>query len=201
MKNKLPLIVWSGGVDSTANVISCFSNKIPFETIYIKLPNNEKQQKNELRARKRLTKKLTELFGNYLIKDTEIDFVGVLTANNKFTQPYVWATSMSYNVDFHNYSSLVFGYIKTDDFWHVRHDFETVIHASHKLLLADGEVPLIEYPLEWYNKTDVIAKYYKYDKNVIDVLDLTSYCDSGKAKPCGKCGKCIEFNKGKQEAK
>ena len=81
----LPLIAWSGGVDSTANIISTFSNKIPFETVYIKLPNNSKQQKNELKARKRISKKLKELFGNYHIKDTEIEFVGILPANGKFT--------------------------------------------------------------------------------------------------------------------
>lgn len=197
---KLPLIAWSGGVDSTANVISKFSHKVPFETVYIKLPNNEKQQKNELKARKRILKKLTEQFGNYHVKDTEIEFVGVLPANDKFSQPYVWATSLSYNIELSNYSWLIFGYIKTDDFWHVKHEFESVIHSSHKLLLSNGKVPPIEYPFEWLDKAYIITNYYKYDKNIAPILDLTYYCEKGTVKPCGKCNKCKEFKIAKKES-
>jgi len=199
--SKVPLLSWSGGVDSTANVINYFSNGIPFETVYVKLPNNDVQQKNELKARKKIIKALTAIFGNYHIKDTEVDFVGVLQANNKFVQPYIWATSISYNIDMTKYSKIVFGYIKEDDFWHVKHEFETVIRTSHKLLLADGNVPNLEYPLEWHNKSNVINTFYDYQDNVKPILDLTYYCDSGKNKQCGKCKKCNETRQATEEAR
>ena len=201
MATKIPLLSWSGGVDSTANVISNFSHKIPFETIYIKLPNNEIQQKYELKARKRILKELTKIFGNYHIKDTELDFVGTLAGTGKFVQPYIWATSISYNIDMDKYSQLVFGYIKEYDFWHVKSEFQAVIWASHNLLLADGDVPEFFYPLEWVDKASVIRDYYNYDKRVKPILELTYYCEKGKSKPCGKCKKCKEFKIAKKEAK
>ena len=198
MATKLPLIVWSGGVDSTANVIMAFSNEIPFETVYVKLPNNDKEQKQELLARKRIIKKLTALYGNYHIKDTEVNFVGVLPAKDRFAQPYIWATSVAWNVDFDKYTKLVFGYIKGDDFWHVKNEFETVLRASHKLLLQPGNVPPIEYPLEWLTKPYIMRDFYR---NLPEVLKLTYTCSGGKPKPCGKCEKCEQFNKAQEEAK
>jgi 7-cyano-7-deazaguanine synthase in queuosine biosynthesis len=197
---KVPLISWSGGVDSTANVINYFANSIPFETVYIKLPNNDKQQKYELKARTRILKELTKLFGNYHIKDTVIDFVGVLQDRNILVQPYIWATALSYNIDMTKYNSLVFGYIKEDDFWHIKAEFETVIHASHKLLLSDGKVPELTFPLEWLDKSTIIEKYYNYDKEVKKILDMTYYCE-GSTISCGKCNKCNEFKTANNIAK
>jgi len=204
MATRLPLLSFSGGVDSTLNVISYFRDEVPFATVYVKLPNNEKQQKNELKARKRILKALTAIYGNYHVKDIEIDFVGTLKARGKFVQPYVWATSICYNIDMTKYHRLVFGYIKADDFRHVKPEFETLIRTSHKLLIADGNIPDLNYPLEWHNKVDVIKAYYSNHTDSADIksiLDMTYYCEEGKVKPCGKCIKCEAFDAAVKAAK
>ena len=195
MSNKIPLVSWSGGVDSTANVINLFANNTPFETVYVKLPNNEEQQRRELKARKKILKKLTKIFGNYHFKDHIVTFVGMLpgNANGMLVQPYIWATSISYLIDMTNYSEIVFGYIRHDDFWHVRQDFETLLKASQRLLLKKGNVPELSYPLEWYTKELVISNFYRYNDKVAPILDMTSFCEGAGTKPCGICHKCKEM--------
>ena len=193
--SKVPLVVWSGGADSTANVIWYFSNHIPFETVYIKLPNNEEQQKRELKARKKILKKLIKIYGNFHLKDTIINFVGVLRPpeGTALTQPYIWATSLAFNVDLSKYEKIVFGYIRGDDFWHIRPDFETIMTASQRMLLR-GPPPVFDYPLEWATKEKIVDEYYRFDEDVEPLLNLVQVCEGNGTKPCGLCKKCLELS-------
>ncbi|MCK5020091.1 MAG: hypothetical protein KAS32_23760 [Candidatus Peribacteraceae bacterium] len=194
--NKRPIVSWSGGVDSTAILIDLFSKKIPFETIYVKLPNNDIQQEYELRARKKLLKKLTKLFGNYHIKDHIITFVGMLAPANKISspQPYVWATSIAFDIDLTKYSEIIFGYIKEDDFWHTKIKFESLLKSAYELLYLGKIIPKISYPLEWVSKAEVISNYYEYDDDVYKLLKFASYCENIKNNSiCGECKKCKDM--------
>ena len=190
----MKLLSWSGGIDSTANVLDMFKTGTEFETVYVKLPNNESMQKRELRARKKILKALTKQYGDYHVKDTMVEYVGTLTPSGGFVQPYVWATSISYNIDLNLYSDLVLGYIRSDDFWHIKHDFEMMIAVSNRMLVFNGDEfrTKITYPYEWYEKADVIRRYDDDKK----ILKLTSYCESHEIKKgrCGECEKCAEVD-------
>lgn len=194
MKDKVPLISWSGGVDSTAVVIWYFSKGIPFETVYVKVPNNKFNQAKELAARKLILKKLTDIYGNYCIKDHVINHVLTLRGNRNYpVQAYIWATSICAYLDLSRYKVISFGYIRGDDFWHFRPEFENLITAAVKMADRTNTVEF-EYMLEWRRKHDVIDNFYKYD-GVHETLEMTHVCESTEetTKKICKCSKCQEL--------
>lgn len=185
---------WSGGVDSTALVIWYFSNKIPFETVYVKIPNNKINQKKELNARKKILKKLTNLYGKYHIKDNVINFIGVIpNSRHVIVQPYIWAVSIGYCLDLSKYEKISFGYIKGDDFWHCRTQFEGIINLSQSFF-KETKIKF-EYRFEWNSKESIIQDYYYFDDDVEKVLEMTVFCENiseNKILECS-CKKCNEY--------
>lgn len=195
--SKRPLIIWSGGVDSTALVINYISNNIPFDTAYVKLPNNAKTQERELKARKKILKNLSKLYhSNSHCQDHVVEFVGTLRgADTQLEQPFVWATSLVFNLNLSNYSKIVFGYIKGDCFWHVKQEFEQLIQTADRLLRPGADTNIkFNYPLEWNSKQQVIQEHFLFDEQVAKVLPMTSYCEAPELSKKCKCVKCTDFN-------
>ena len=194
IENKIPLVVFSGGVDSTALLIYYFSHNIPHATCYAQIPNNAPQHRRELTARKRIIDKLTKIYGNYHTKDTIISGVYSSIKNPNRLSPlaYTWLWSIVYGIDLQHYSQIDFGYIRSDCFWHYAQSVREVY--TQMMSITTFTPPKLAYPLEWYTKQGVYDTFYAFDKNVLPVFDLTYTCEIGKVKPCGKCNKCIDFS-------
>ncbi len=193
MKKKL--IAWSGGVDSTALVIDALSKGIPFDTVYVMLPNNVEQQERELKSRAKILKKLQKLYkGSSHCKDHVIKFVAILTPVDDILliQPFIWATSIIFNIDLTKYSSVEFGYIHGDSFWRVSEQFENLIISSNKLIRPDYKQKIkIRYPLGWHKKSEVIENFYKFNDRVEKLLKHTISCESAVVSDDCKCNKCV----------
>ena len=128
MKKKL--LLWSGGFDSTALLITHISNGIEFDLCYCILPNNKVMQDIELRARRIILKKLLAMYPDHKYgKDLLYTYVDTLSGvGNMFPQPYVWGTTLAWNIDIDKYDEIVMGYVKYDDFWHIRTEFEQLVN-------------------------------------------------------------------------
>lgn len=90
---------------------------------------------------------------------------------------------------------LFLGYIKGDDWWTHRGEFQRVFD---KLQYAAGRTGKLYAPLEGVAKRGVIHRLRE-----ADLLDLTWWCDArpeGKRKarnePCGSCDSCITHETG-----
>lgn len=193
---RVPLIVWSGGMDSTANIIHHFGNKIPFETCFVKLDNNIRQQKSELAARKRILKRLTKLYdGNYHIKDHVIEPFGEVTGrqNYKLIQAKLWIDGVLMGMDISKYNEIIFGYICDDQFWHIAHDVKKLYKISCKLMDCNT-FPKLSYPFEWHRKDMLYRDFYKFDDRVREIFDMIWTCEAPKriGVACNECSKCME---------
>jgi 7-cyano-7-deazaguanine synthase in queuosine biosynthesis len=97
--DKIPLVVWSGGLDSTYNLVNHISNNQQVDTVYIKLLNNEKKTEKELAAREEI-KKLLKLPNSDLAPirfdyELEVPRFGV-ELYNEFSsiQAFFWAVNI-----------------------------------------------------------------------------------------------------------
>jgi 7-cyano-7-deazaguanine synthase in queuosine biosynthesis len=192
------LIVWSGGMDSTANVINAFSRGQVFDTCYIKLANNRSMQKRELKARKKILKHLTKLYGKYHASDYVVEpFCDDVKNVNHFdlALPLVWLNGILHAVDISQYNEISFGYLHKDGFWHVAHRIEKVYKNSCKMMSKLEHPPKLSYPLQWLSKNEVYESFYTFDDDVHKVIDLIWTCETPNEKgaQCGKCNKCKEL--------
>lgn len=192
-EEKLPLVVWSGGMDSTAIVIDHFINNKRFDTVFVKVGNNVHQQKKELSSRKKILNKLTKKYGKVHRNDIIVDFISVESRNLPLIQPKVWVDAIMYGVDLYDYSEILFGYILSDHFWRVR-DHMLDIFESYRKISHTGCFPEIKYPLEFYDKDEIIKEYYTSDETK-DILNMVWTCEGiSSTGYCYGCEKCLELN-------
>jgi hypothetical protein len=81
-------------------------------------------------------------------------------------------------------STVLFGYIRGDDHWHGRHQFDSAFAALAAVACSDTS---LEYPLEWERKSDVLDRL---DRAGVP-RDAWWTCDMPfGSKACGACSKC-----------
>lgn len=203
---KYPLIVWSGGLDSTALVLDALHNKESFYTMYINLGNNKEKSKMEREARQ----KIIELFigGAYGVRleDIIVEQPSVLTSYAIFKQTLIWLAGIVAALDSKKISEVRMGYVEYDSFWHIKTEFVNAYESLYKLCHPELEIiPLLKFPLEWKTKEEIVKKYY-LDKELGKLLDMVWVCEDPKNKKmpfkaCKKCSPCrhfhqaIEYNK------
>jgi hypothetical protein len=201
MKKK-KLIVWSGGYDSTALLISeGFQKNEKFDTCYCALPNNEEQQEREMKARIKILSTLKERYPKHKHCDDYLfEYVCILRHKSNggvsLPQPYVWATTLAWNINVDIHHNVYMGYVTGDCFWHIKHEFEQVVKWSLRLLNTDpkNKINLI-YPFEWYNKKFLSDQIYNID-NLNELLYNIEVCEyqkkCGVVKVCSSCKRHIE---------
>jgi len=154
------ILLWSGGFDSTAILLSLLGNKELFPSVALVSCGltNANNYAEDKKARETIID-LLELKTNprfFLIeKDMEASWRGG-------TQATAWAWVAAMNVAYDKEATLYFGYIKGDEFWHYKHEFETSvrslasIHSSAKVNFS--------YPLEWLVKKEILSWYIHHPK-------------------------------------
>lgn len=182
--DKRPLILWSGGLDSTLCVWNKLKEGISVDVVYIELENNETKVNRERAARSELKKIFHDYFccAHYgyaqIVEDITIKIPAILhNTESQFIQPHMWANWLlyCYNSDIH--SHIETGYIKEDDFWHIRHNFDKYIEYGNKAFFVDRKLEL-RYPLEWISKKDVVDKYLNTIQLGKDLFQHTTWCES-----------------------
>jgi hypothetical protein len=199
----MALLLWSGGVDSTAllhmllaakrdQTISqhCINAaeidlKIGEEvrTLSISHPQVAAYKENAT-ARHQITEKLNQYFqpfksGCLHVSHEDID---ALSSGDGITQPTMWITIASIYLE--KAEDLYLGYIAEDDFWHHAHLYREAFAAIQRVTQRTGQLRL---PLEWATKADMIEYCKKHG-----LLKHTWHCEAPKTfmAPCGRCSPC-----------
>lgn len=195
--SKKNVVMWSGGADSTLVLTELLANpdaQFPVTALTVDShPNlNVELMARERAARKRF-KSLARKRGYRLIaKEISISAEGGLDAG---TQQSLWMSTLMQYVE--KGSCVHFGYVRGDDFWHVK--AEAIALASAMWKMRDGEASVeLCFDLEYVRKPEVLKR-----------LALNSIPDSCwwscetpvKRSQCNGCWKCWEIAQAKSALK
>jgi 7-cyano-7-deazaguanine synthase in queuosine biosynthesis len=190
MDTKRPLVLWSGGLDSTVLVMKKLLEG-DIDILYVNLRNNIIQQKYERKAIAKLKAIIKDdpKFKGRIIEEHRFKYGTLRVSKQVFAQPALWVHAAAFinNVNIH--SSVCIAYVKHDDVWHYKQQVQEAYKAMNNLI-CDGEMAPLEFPLEWETK--------KYLKNWLDyntdycnrIMNLIYYCEDGVKGNCGECISC-----------
>lgn len=205
--NKVPLILFSGGYDST----DCLLNTLVHQqcdilTVWSNLLNYLAQQQSEKIAIERILDKINndeELV--YRVRNKylqDMQFVGKSTGITDLTmgfgQPPFWLFTALITADSNIHSSVNISYIMGDDICYHAHYLKDAWESMWKACKVGEVVPLCfpfldgEYKM---SKTGIIADI---DRNFPEYKELISYCETPLLKEgstdeylsCGVCRSC-----------
>lgn len=202
------LVVWSGGLDSTAIIKNYLEKGYTFNTVYFQLENNELKSKMELKRRKSI-KRLLERNFDYKFDDKVITIPKIIPLHNtiiNFYQPHLWILGLVYTLQKHRrYEKVSFGYIKHDDFWHVKNSIIESYQALLDTCAIDDNIktPSLHYPFEWKTKDNILDEFYN-DNLGRQLLPLIWTCENVIPKRktgilCGNCKPCKQFAESTKE--
>ena len=188
--SKRILIVWSGGYDSTCLLIDSLELGYDVYTVYFSIQNNKQKSIKEIKRRKYIKSVLRCRYG-YEFTDRVIRVPYIQINSVCLSQPSLWIYGIiSFLWKNHSLDEVQLGYIKSDDFWHVRYYIDDLYHILYKSMDIKVDLPPLTYPLEWVNKEDIIKRLrLSYE----DISNLTWLCE-GESKSymmCGKCSTCL----------
>jgi len=190
MNKKVPLVLWSGGLDSTYLLWCLLSNNTVCDVLYVNVQNNTNMIKQEQAAIKKLKSILKKADYSAHIRNELTYDVPVRSNSSQMTLPQaaIWSEAILWNFNPNKHSHIEIGYVKGDDFWHYKEAISLYQNHMFKAFLYDDVQ--IKYPLEWTPKEEII-KEFKNRKVGIELLKHIRYCEISTTKtPCGKCPSC-----------
>lgn len=222
---RIPLVVFSGGIDSTLVLLTELS-KSTCDTMYVKWRQSEAKIGMELEARRKIfelianDENILNVQADYVVRGgeclaqyyqlnqhdkdgREIDLI----PNMPFPQPFSWLAHAVSVINPKHHSKLVMGYITGDQAMVIRHELE-MAWKYLQLVCRPADEPLpIEFPLKWRDKKRVIQEYAP---EFSGYLEHTWYCETpdevreiATSKtthiPCGRCKACENTSMWKRE--
>jgi len=196
------VVLWSGGLDSTVIVHELLQNASIENPLYtISVDGFPQIDQNLLKLQKKARKKYIDRF-NVDDRIEQATFNIEIFANphkhyipySGLPQPTIWMSNLIHLV--HDNDTIHLGYIKGDDFWYYRKDFEEAFHLLLKIKDITGVK--IEYPFRTTSKYEVLelAKKYEIPKSCY------WYCENPRdGKPCGRCDCCVAHKSAKMTLK
>lgn len=194
--DKLPLILWSGGLDSTYLVWDHLSKGQSVDTVYINLLNNPYQSKREIKARK-LQKKLFCEYPDAVIRRDIIWDVSNMdeTGDIIHIQPFIWLHVLNLVFKKDRHSHIELGYVREDDFWHIASDVKRLYCDIRRIFSSDepSKEELI-FPMEWLTKERVFNSYKESDFGK-RLLPHVTWCEEWKRSAKCACVSCEKMRK------
>lgn len=196
------VVIWSGGADSTM-LLTERAAKSSWKTpiIAITLDVHPLINKKQLASQRAAQKRFLVWAKN---KGMHIQHVRVTVAatglsgktGDAANQAQTWLAHLA--PYFPRRCLALFGYIRTDSFWHHKHEALEVLRTLQNMgdPKADWEV---EYPYEWTTKSAIVQslKGWKVPNNCWWTCDQPARV--GVA--CGNCHKCLELKQGRKESR
>lgn len=202
IKNGFDTVVWSGGADSTLALTDKARNTTKAWPVHALTMVGHPQLapihlKNQRAAMRRYLVWAKKQGFHVIHRIIEVKFnVGVKEFGmyGNGGQAMVWLCHLA--PYFQNNADVKFGYIRGDDFWHRRHQFEK---AFRGLAGLDDSTWNLVFPLEWHTKVDVLKELTGFSVP----NNCWWSCDESKkvGKPCGWCKKCKELKQVRAEIK
>lgn len=196
------LLLWSGGLDSTACLLHTIKNHPDWEleTLYVNLGNNKDKATKEVESRNKIKTVIQDYykrtFSDYTITVESVLLPWKIDPPKASMQPYLWIMGLLMHLanQGYSYDKLIFGYIREDDFWHFKTNFQEIVLNGQEMAFNHRNTQF-EYPLEWYTKYEVYNDFMKEDRII---RDMTWTCENpinsnGKIEICGYCKPCKVF--------
>ena len=165
------ILLWSGGFDSTAILLDMVAKPAQYPTVRVVSCElkNAANHAEDAKAKKAIIEilKLDKNLRFELIESTDFNIVA-----QGGGQAPIWALLTAMNVSSRDASTveLCYGYIRGDDFWHFRPEFESAARSIAKIAAPEINVKFT-YPLEWLTKKEFTSWYMNYP----DVFDHLSW--------------------------
>lgn len=163
-QNKVPLILFSGGMDSTY-LVQRYLDETDVDTLYVECDPHPLKLKRERWARARLFTLFRKYYQYKVIKDHEHRLVGTYTTHQRLSgvQQISWLTAALAVFDERRHHALAIGYVLGDQAPAFRTQYEAFWRAGWTMTRGVlSPVPPLVFPILDYNET-------KYD--VIDRID------------------------------
>ena len=163
MPDTTHVLLWSGGFDSTAILLDMVANPDKFQSVrLVSATVNSANLEEDKLAREKILKILDiEHNGRFLVYNNDLDGLHIDGAG----QSFVWAfLAAGCARKFGDEVELCFGYIRGDDLWHYKHEFETAVRAMIDLKRSPDPGPKVNfyYPYEWATKKEIVCRYLNY---------------------------------------
>jgi len=189
--DKLPLILWSGGLDSTSLVWDHLSHGRSVDVAYITLSNNDGKAAREIKARTSMKRVFKEYPNARIRNDIEFKIPTIHTTGISSIQSYLWlwALNLIVNPDAHTHIEL--GYIRGDDFWHIGSKVIQLHSDIRDTFASDSDAVSLKFPLEWTTKTSIYDKYQtEFGRKL---LKHVTWCESHKKSKECECNPCTNM--------
>lgn len=186
---KRPLVLWSGGLDSTALVIDLLY-KGDIDVMYVDLDNNKILQRHEKKAIKKLKRIIEDANPpGEIINEHSFGYDYIEPSKSVYAQPALWITAAAFIADVRHHTSVNIAYIKHDDAWHYKTEIINTYNAMN-VLICDGNTVPLEFLFEWSTKQNIVdnLKDFVYYKQIMQTI---RYCEANSKEQCGKCHSCV----------
>jgi len=187
--SKRPLVLWSGGFDSTALLIELLIEE-DVDILYVNLENSEELQRYEKKAITKLKCIIADAnLKGKIINEHTFSYGNIVVNKTVYGQPALWINASADIANIKDHSSVNIAYVKYDDAWHYKTEIVNAYKAMNSLI-CDGDTVPLKFPYEWYTKKHILDRmetfvYYK------QILNTVRYCEASQKKPCGECASCI----------
>ena len=190
------LLLWSGGVDSTAILLNMLDEGINPDLLAINEINCIEKTKNESekKARKNIKYFIENRYNvelNLKEINNTIEFKGDY---NNFTQIIIWLFASLFNLK-NTYKTVNLGILENEFRSNGKILYDNIFDNAFKLISSSDQIdiiPKLTFPLEWYTKIDVIENFYNVNEFTRKLFHYTSSCQNPNPDltPCLKCHSC-----------
>lgn len=186
MSDKIPLVLFSGGLDSTYLVQTCLGSS-NIDTLYAN--GGQHIGKIELELEKR--KELIEHFNTWYPHKISAQYECLIsTGNNRlgYSQRISWLQAALKVINPARHSKLLVGYVHDDGagIGAAMDDIKETWRLMQKISDRDVEPIPLEFPLIYTKKVDILREIDKRILTKVWVCELPVV----DKKPCGKCNPC-----------
>jgi 7-cyano-7-deazaguanine synthase in queuosine biosynthesis len=189
---KVPLVLLSGGMDSTYLVSYMLAEDGPIDILYVNGGQAQEKMKLELEARDRLIEFMNREYPNKIQRQYEILQPVYLHdgQSKKWNQPNSWMQGAYRVLDAKRHSCVRVAYVDSDGAYfgkhlqHVEDQWNSMLkHGFH------GDPIPLEFPLLHMTKLNVLEEI---DKRLLPMVWVCEMPSEGKA--CQKCSPCMLAN-------
>lgn len=158
VETKRPLILFSGGMDSTY-LLQTTLYWGPCDVLYVRGGQHSAKVTKEQDARRKIIDTLNECYGYKVTREYEpagrLSFASV--KQRKYSQPVSWLMGALQVLDPDRHSKLLVGYVGDDGFGFGRlmPEIEKIWYSAQKLIHTGEPIP-IEFPLDHVTKREIL---------------------------------------------
>lgn len=189
--NKLPLLLLSGGLDSTFLLWRTLQEG-PCDVLYSDGGQSGVKLEAELKAREKIIAYCNQYAPHKVQQDltTGYSYSFAGTPDLRYCQPMSWINAALAVVDASRHSELLIGYVYDDGgFCRWLPEIEKIWESAQKITKWSDPIP-VKWPLIDVPKVKILEHIDPELATMIWVCEMATREDDGKIKACGKCRPC-----------